>query len=174
MSELKTSAVEHNISEGASKLAQKLRDLAEYAEKYLRDTNSVNESTRIWWALKQAHTELDAARKHIYHLVDKYDKSVLPERFEAADLDMLRIPSIERSFYILPKFSVKMVDKARGLEWLRGHDMGDLITETVNAQTLANSIKQMVEEYNMEPPPDIFDVKTYYTMGSSKYKPKDK
>lgn len=53
--------------------------------------------------------------------------------------------------------SIRPGDKAAAFKWLRDNQLGDLVTETVNASTLSAAAKSMAEE-NRELSPDLFNV----------------
>lgn len=162
------------IESSGRKLAEKLKAMEEYARNNLDRATTLNHKLVIWWTLKEAYKEIDASRKKIYHLLDEYDKAVLPALFEKENEDLKRIPSLGRSFYPTPKFSAKIVDRDAAFEWLRSNELGDLIQETINAGTLSTAIKTMLDEKGEEPPTEIIQINTYNTIGSSKYTPKDK
>lgn len=132
----------------------------------------LSELATFYFELKQAYDALDAERKRIYKVVDELSKFRIPERLEREGIDKIQVPEIERSFYVLTKYSASMVDKESAMEWLR--DRGDeaLIQETVNASTLASYLKDLLIEEGIDPPEELFKFSTYNTTGMSKYKPK--
>lgn len=129
-------------------------------------------AVKVYWRLKQEYEALDKARKRLYALQDKMDKFVLPKKFDDADLDLVRIPDLERSFYPQTKYSAKTLDKEKLMEWLRDLGQGELISETVNASTLAGFLKERMLEEGIDPPEEIVQLTNYKTIGSSKYTPK--
>lgn len=60
------------------------------------------------------------------------------------------------------KYSKKAGNDERFFETLRENDLGDLIKETVNAQTLQGAIKSIVEENSGELPEDLAEVINVY------------
>lgn len=54
---------------------------------------------------------------------------------------------------------LRVTGKMAGYEWLKAHDMGALIQETVNASSLSSAIKELIEEEGKDPPDQIFSVK---------------
>lgn len=121
---------------------------------------------------KELYAELDSARKTLHHRIDGMEKAGIPKMMEAQGVDKVAVPEIKRSFYVLTKHSASMVDKLLGMEWLRGNDLGETISETVNAGTLAKVLKEYILETGKEPPEDAFKLTKYNTIGSSKYNPK--
>lgn len=124
-------------------------------------------------ALNDGYKELDAARKAIYAILDKHEKFILPKMFDDADLDLVRIPELARSFYPTTKYSASVGDKDELMKWLRERGQGELISETVNSSTLAGFLKTLMLDEGVEAPSEIAILKTYKTIGSSKYTPKD-
>lgn len=160
-----------------SEIVAALRSKADEIEKQSKDASdkmTIEDAVKFYFQLKSAYDELDEQRKRIYSTLDALNKAVLPDRLEDAGMDLIRMPELERSFYIVPKMSASIVDKEKGHDWLIKHNLGALITQTVNAGTLASAMKKMVEEQNLQPPEDIIKLSPYRTIGSSKYKPKAK
>lgn len=123
-------------------------------------------------ALASAYAAIDTQRKRIYHIVDKMERSVLPTMFDESGQDMVRIPTIGRSFYPLTKYSAKTVDKVKLFEWLREQGANDVIAETVNASTLTSFLKEYETTHGISVPEDAAVLSTYKMIGSSAYTPK--
>ena len=101
------------------------------------------------------------------------DKFILPTKFDASDLDLIRIPELARSFYPTTKYSAKTLDKEELMKWLRDLGQDALISETVNSSTLAGFLKERMLEEGIDPPEEIVQLTTYKSIGSSKYTPKE-
>lgn len=132
------------------------------------------EVATLYWEVSGHYDAVDEKRKEVYALQDRLNKTIMPSVLEKSGMDSFRVPALARSFYIVPKYSASVLDKDAAYDWLRVHGLSELITETVNAGTLAKALKDLVAEQNVEPPPDIFKFTAYNTTGSSKYTPKDK
>lgn len=122
--------------------------------------------------LRDSHESLDKACKLIYKTLDDLNKRKVPEAIDASGQDLARVPALKRSFYILNKRSATILDKPRGHEWLRENGGSELITATVNAQTLTGFLTQYALDHGKDPPEDVFKVTPYRTTGSSRYTPK--
>lgn len=131
-----------------------------------------SELAEFYFYLRELHEQADAAVKKLYHVHDMLNKHLIPSRLKDAGLDAIRVPSIARSFSIVTKTSASFIDKDAGLEWLRGLGAGEMIQETVNAQTLSSFCRNMILEKGIDPPQDIVKVTSYDTMSMVKYKPK--
>ena len=91
------------IASCVSDITSMLHDTVIAAEEWLEKTKS-NKSVKVaevavsLFALKEAHNKLDEVVKRLYHVHNTLDKNVLPERLNEADMDMIRVPEIARSF----------------------------------------------------------------------------
>lgn len=118
--------------------------LSDYAEVFLL-------SRKCQEAMKDASTGFSNMVTHIGY-------SVLPEAMEQQDVTSVKTATGYR-VTLNRRMNVKMLDKILGFQWLRDNNLGDLITETVNAQTLGSQVRQMMENEGIEPPDSVFEVK---------------
>lgn len=123
--------------------------------------------------MKMGYQALDQAVKRFYNIYNKVNQQILPQRMEDNDVDMIRVPEIARSFSIRPMVSATMVDKGKGMAWLRERGQGDLIQPTVNAGTLSTFCRSLMLEEGIEPPAEAIAVRTYKNIGINKYTPKE-
>ncbi len=101
------------------------------------------------------------------------NNEVIPKAFEREGLKSL---TSERLGYRVTvtdavRASVRKGQKVAAYEWLRGHDLGDLIVETVNASTLSATARVMLEEGH-ELDDDLFNVALMKQTSMTKVKPK--
>lgn len=148
-------------------------ELRQAAEQMNNDAkaNSVT-AAQSFFFIKEAYSQLDEAVKMLYAVKDFLDKAVVPSKMEADGVDMVRIPELARSFSKQSRMSASFLDKEGGFKWLRDIGQGDIIQETVNAQTLASFVRSMIIEEGVDPPADIVKVSTYNTTSINKYTPK--
>lgn len=157
-------------------ITAEINDLAERTEAYITKLEEEGDMPTMlvaFYRLKDGYKALDEARKRIYKQSDYMDKNLLPQLFEKRDIDKMQVASIAKSFYPLTKYSASVKDKDTGYDWLREAGLGAIITETVNAGTLASSLKEYIAETGKEPDPEVIEFKTYYSTGISSYTPKD-
>ena len=138
------------------------------------DTMEIADIAKRYWRMKNMHDALKKQVTRLYHIVNSLDKGIFPAQLEKRDLDMVRVPELERSFSIRTNTSASMIDRDAGMKWLRENGHGDLIQDTVNAGTLASFARNLQIEHGIDLPDEIFKVTTFNSMGSAKYKPKDK
>lgn len=151
-----------------------INNLVEPIEKAVAEVggSSLVDALKIFYHLDTQYDAVDKARKRIYAILDGMDKGMLPAMFDASGQDLARIPEIGRSFYPTTKYGAKVHDKEKLYEWLRENNGGDLIQETVNSSSLSGFLKTMALDQGVDAPPDVAELTTYRTIGSSKYTPK--
>jgi hypothetical protein len=137
-----------------------------------KDVAPGKELATLFFRIKEANGLLETSRKAVGNFSALMERNLLPHVLERMGVDMIRVPEIARSFSIQQKVSASMIDRTKGLQWLRANDLGDLVTETVNAGTLSSSVRRMIIDQGIEPPDDIFKVTTYNSIGIAKYNPK--
>lgn len=140
------------------------------------DQVELNEACQYYAHLKKAYSELDDARKKVFHHLDKLNKAVIPAKLEEAGLEdgiKVRISDdVGYTFRVQTQYSAKQKDREALYAWLRDRGDGELITETVNANTLASYLKNVMLEEGVEVPSDMAELTTYEITGMTKYTPK--
>jgi hypothetical protein len=117
---------------------------------------------------------IEATYKQLCGLFERLNKQVLPAMMEKEGIDKLQIPEVARSFYPLDKYSAAIGEnKDATFKWLRSVGAGDLIIETVHAQTLAAFLKDKLINENVSPPEGTCTLHQYKIIGMSKYTPKN-
>ncbi len=97
--------------------------------------------------LRQASDQWNEVGKVIDAALDKLKTELVPAAFEAEGITNFSLDTGYR-VTVSTRFvaSIKKGHKEDAYEWLRDNALGDLITETVNAQTLAAAGKAMLED----------------------------
>lgn len=137
------------------------------------EKNNMGEIFALFFQMKEANAELEAARKKLGAEFERFNKSVLPEFLDTHDTDMVRVPELGRSFYINTQYSATITDTDSAYEWLRGNGGEDLIRPSVNAGSLKSFVLSKIEEENVQPPEDAIKINSYRQIGSSKYTQKN-
>jgi len=119
--------------------ADKLDSLLERAQ---RDTNDVVQGNDIpttvahYAALSDTDDDLakklSALKKH----VDALSYEILPTMFSNQDVKTIKLDNIGR-VTVNVRWTASMLDKQKGMEWLKTSGNEGLVIETVNAMTLA-------------------------------------
>lgn len=107
---------------------------------------------------------IKAAREALHDMADYMSRVTIPDVVAAVkertgEKPPFNIEGVGR-VSVAYRFSASIIDKEKGLEWLRGNGHGGLIQETVNSSTLSAFAKDMLENQGIELPPDIFKVGT--------------
>lgn len=161
------------LNKGAAFLGELVQHLSGLVEEIAQDISiTPSQVARAFFSIREAHAALDAQVKAVYHLRDRLDKNILPERLDTHGTDMTRVPDLGRSFSITHRLSVSFIDREAGFEWLRGLGQGDLIQETVNAGTLAAFVRNLQINEGVDPPEDVVKLNPYRTISVTKYSPK--
>lgn len=161
------------LAEIVEELDAKIAEIAQMGE--AKEKEGLIEAIKFFWAAKESYQMLDEVRLKLYHVVDKFDRSILPAKFADSEQDLARIPELKRSFYPTTKYSARTVNKEALFSWLRSPSINqsEIITETVNSSTLAGVLKTLMLEQGIEAPEDVAVLTKYQIIGSSKYTPKD-
>lgn len=166
-----------NLANGLTRIGELFDALNAAVEAQIPETvrsgNLINLLT-LFRTLDVEYDKIDELRKKLYAAVDGLNKSAVPQAIEASGMDLVRVPTLARSFYPIDKLSVSIVPdkKSEAFDWLRGNGGADLPQLTVNAGTLAAWVRQKQKEDNVDPPPELFTLNAYKVTGSSKYNPK--
>lgn len=118
---------------------------------------STNDLVRVFSTSRFQHEVLDDSRKRFNEIVRMMGDKTIPERFAAEKIKTVKLEDVGRVSVSYRK-SASMEDKAKGMGWLK-ENHPDIITETVNAQTLAAFLSSEFIEKN-EDPPEFFKYST--------------
>jgi hypothetical protein len=113
--------------------------------------------------VKDLHARLKGITTGINQLSEHLSYELVPDQFNRAHSTVLN-HEVGR-VGLSTRTSASMIDREAAMKWLRANDKGDLIIETVNAQTLGATAAGMIEAGD-ELPDDLFKttVKTYTTI----------
>ena len=79
----------------------------------------------------------------------------IPRAFDVAGVSSVKVPGYGL-VTLKRRWNCSMIDKMRAFAYLRMHDQGGMIIETVPAPTLGAWARSETEEKGREPPDDIF------------------
>lgn len=133
-------------------------------------TGEVTQAAQCFVAVRAIGDMIDEAVKELHKLRQALQTGIIPERFQLANVTTCTVD--DHRVTISTKLSVTMTDKVGGMEWLRDNGLGDIVQETVNAQTLASAIKKKIEDEGMEPPDEMFNLTPVMNTSATKVKPK--
>lgn len=128
------------------------RELTEAAD------SDIVDFTRAFVALRDIRDRLDNVNKRVSKLYEDWKTTKVPGKYEQAGVPHINLDEGFRVGVSHRVFaSIKKDQKEAAYQWLREHQLADLVTETVNSSTLSAVAKSMAEE-NLELDPELFSV----------------
>lgn len=108
--------------------------------------------------MRNLREEMRAAMKVVDEAYSTLAHEITPAVFEREETKSVNVLKGYR-VTITHNYFASVIPEVRtnAFKWLRSHNLGDLITETVNAKTLSATAKRMLEEENVELPPKFFN-----------------
>jgi hypothetical protein len=95
--------------------------------------------------LRKINALIKESREALSEIEEKLSRNHVPDVMRAHNIKSTTIEGVGR-VSLGTRWSASMPDKAAGFEWLRSHNHGGVIQETVNAQTLGALAKELNEE----------------------------
>ncbi len=102
--------------------------------------------------------KVKTSREALAEIADNLSTVEIPTLFSNRNLKTITIEGLGR-VTVSHRYSVSMLDKPAGMDWLREHGHGDLIQETVNSSTLGAFGREMLEA-GTELPERLFKTST--------------
>ena len=122
------------------------------------ETSEIEFAVVAYTNIRELYEDLNDAVKKIGAEYNRLRQQVLPDKFEEKDLKSITIGGNRYTCRISDRASIKPEYREQAYEWLRDNDLGDIITETVNANTLSAQAKVLREEHGIDLDEDIFNV----------------
>lgn len=128
---------------------------------------------RFFTTLKLFDDALEEVAKDVGKIKDLLKEVKIPARVEAEGVTTQTFMHGNNKYRVTVaenvRASLPAENRAAGFAWLRAHDLGDLIVETVNASTLSATARTLLEEAK-ELDPDLFKVAIVPTTSVTKVK----
>lgn len=162
-------------SDDIDQCVAKITDVAESVNDFCEnrvDNYELSDVCALYFLIKTHYEAIDRAKKEWSKLKTFMERAIIPEKMEKADVDMVRLPDLARSFSLQKRYSASIVDKEAAFKWLRESGNEDIIQETVNAGTLSSFCRSLMLDEGIEPPEDAVKVSSYNAIGVNKYTPK--
>lgn len=110
--------------------------------------------------MRKAMDQVKVAREALQEITDRLSKEQIPDLFRSlrertGEKPPFKIEGVG-SVSVSNKYSCTILDKEAGYTWLRKNGHEGLITETVNASTLAAFAKELIEVDGKELPSELF------------------
>lgn len=146
-----------------ARAVQSLRDLfksMKVAEDKLKEIGApVPDAIALYTRIYTVHEKMTEIVKHTEALKGIFGKGLVPEAMDLSQTKTLTISEGHRVTRTDDKIyaSIPAEKRPAAYQWLRDHEAGDLIQETVNASTLSAYVKSLREK-NEDVPDDLFTV----------------
>lgn len=111
-------------------------------------------------------TELTkTSREDLKALEDKLSYEIIPDTLRTVGIKSVRVDGVG-NVGVSYRFACSIIDhetqgKIPAFNWLRSHNHGDLIKETIAAPTLSAFAKNMIEDQGRELPGDLFKTSSH-------------
>jgi hypothetical protein len=105
--------------------------------------------------VRAAHAAIDESIKSLYEMKESLSRELVPDVMRAAGVKTINIVGIGR-VSLSNRWSVSMLDKVQGMQYLRDTGNEGLIQETVNSSTLTAFGKNLMETEGKELPDHLF------------------
>lgn len=144
------------------KLNTMLDDLLAYGLTYKNKSEQANFETvqdqlRLLRDIRDITETLGDIKTQFQGHLDRMRQDKIPTAFKENGISSLTVDGYRYTISQTMRASIKGEKKADAYAWLRENDLGELITETVNASTLSAQARKMAED-GMELEPDLFNV----------------
>lgn len=117
---------------------------------------------RAFVALHRLKSRYEEFGKQFNALFEVYKNQHVPEALEAEKLANVALAEGFRiSVSTQVRASIREGKKGEAYDWLRNHDLGDIIQETINSSTLSAAARELLEG-NVELPEAEFNVYTAF------------
>ena len=107
--------------------------------------------------LRRVNAIIKDAKKALDAIEQSFSREHVPEALREQGVKSVTIDGIGR-VTISHRWSASMIDKEKGMDWLRSNGHGGIIQETVNSSTLSAFAKDLFQEQDTELPPELFKV----------------
>lgn len=144
----------------SQKLITKIEKIINETSEYLSSlpTTGSTECAMAYVEFRRLDDAVDTLNKMLGHFKQEYKTSVLPKAFNS---DAVKTVTLENGSRITVadtmKASIVPDRRDEAFQWLQDNDLGDLITETVNAASLSATARHLLEE-GRELDQDLFKV----------------
>lgn len=120
------------------------------------DEASPADMAQMFQELKELHETADFIKKEFGKSFDWLRVQCIPDRLETLGTSSMNVKGYGR-LGLTDDLRVKILNKEGVYTWLEENDMGDLITDTVNASTLKASLRKRLQK-GEEVPDELFEL----------------
>jgi len=139
-------------------ISQKVNDISDALSiiKESGPTTSASNCAEYYRMVREMHDSIDELKKKAYDVMNYYAMDILPKLFDQENVSTITLTSGYRvTIRDTLRASISAENKPAAYQWLMNNDLGDLITETVNASSLSATARHLIEE-GRQLPDDLF------------------
>lgn len=133
-------------------IAQEFRAKQEFIH-----TEKIQDQVRFLRLLRDVKETAADIESQLGKVLEKMRQETIPNSFKESGVTTLTVDGYRYTISQTLRASIRADKKLDAYKWLRENDLGDLITETVNASTLSAQARKMAED-GTELEPDLFNV----------------
>lgn len=142
----------------SERVCVRINELAAMVRNDTTDVVAANDHVAIikHFAQVRSLTErIKEAREALDQMEEDLSRQKVPDTMRAHGVKTITVEGVGR-VSLSNRWSCSMLDKSKGMEWLRGNGHGGLIQETVNSSALAAFAKDMSINQGTDLPSEIF------------------
>jgi len=145
-----------------------LEDLIQSLKDKSEKLGDVNSAVKLLKQARDLKAEFEELTQPLDKLVDDLNKDKVPTIFKEHGTTSTTVDGYRYTVSNTTRASIQGGKKDEALQWLRDNELGELITETVNASTLSAQARILAEEKGLELDPDLFNVYVQPNMSVTK------
>jgi hypothetical protein len=128
------------------------------------NTENISDYVDVLKKVREYKDMIATASKHINKVYDKINREIVPAKFDRDGVTSITHNGFRYTMSLNTRARILPDHKIEAFDWLRKNELGDLITETVNASTLSATAKELMRDgYELDS--DFFE--TYVQPGMS-------
>lgn len=122
--------------------------------RYEQLKDNLPELLTFYRQLKTANSEIEKLIKLLKELQENLSHKLIPDLMESQKTDNLGTGGYTFSLGVRTFANISMLQREKGLQWLRDNGYSALISENVNSKTLSSAIADYIEREGLVPPED--------------------
>lgn len=117
----------------------------------------IQDACTVFKAIREIDDEIKSLKKSSNAVKESMARTIMPQLFKEKGTTSITVDGFRFTMSETVRATIKADQKAEAYEWLRENELGDLITQTVNASTLASAARAELEA-GRELDEDFFNV----------------
>jgi hypothetical protein len=121
------------------------------------DKQELQDALKVYRMVRNFHDDLADCMKELKKHYDFFRSEQLPDRFQAEKVDSIKVDGTSFASTAREYTSINPAHKVEAFDWLRQHNLGELIVENVNTQSLSSAMREFKEEQGIDPDDELFN-----------------